>query len=166
MAFHTGLFSFWIVSFLQVSFCIDRSLLTCHSRLVASRRQGERQKSEETYQHEKRPACMYQKQLRVVLNTIYTVRLQGARQKSKETYQYEKRPTQKRRINMKRNRCGILFWLVSRALQPHSGMLFNTLRRLINVLIRDKISFVGVAHLTRGGRSGSWALYRAIQYIP
>jgi len=25
---------------------------------------------------------------------------------------------------------------------------------------RDKISFVGVAHLTRGGRSCSWALYR------
>jgi len=29
-----------------------------------------------------------------------------------------------------------------------------------NVLIRDKISFVGVAHLTHGGRSCSWALYR------
>ena len=29
-----------------------------------------------------------------------------------------------------------------------------------NVLIRDKISFVGVAHLTRGGRSCLWALYR------
>jgi len=31
-----------------------------------------------------------------------------------------------------------------------------------NVLIRDKISFVGVAHLTRGGRSCSWALYRLL----
>jgi len=30
----------------------------------------------------------------------------------------------------------------------------------LNVLIGDKISFVGVAHLTRGGRSCSWALYR------
>ena len=30
----------------------------------------------------------------------------------------------------------------------------------LNVLIRDKISFVGVTHLTRGGRSCSWALYR------
>jgi len=30
----------------------------------------------------------------------------------------------------------------------------------INVLVRDKISFVGVAYLTRGGRSCSWALYR------
>jgi len=30
----------------------------------------------------------------------------------------------------------------------------------LNVVIRDKISFVGVAHLTRGGRSCSWALYR------
>jgi len=30
----------------------------------------------------------------------------------------------------------------------------------LNVLIHDKISFVGVAHLTRGGRSCSWALYR------
>jgi len=29
----------------------------------------------------------------------------------------------------------------------------------LNVLIRDKISFVGVAHLTSGGRSCSWALY-------
>jgi len=31
----------------------------------------------------------------------------------------------------------------------------------LNVLICDKISFVGVAHLTRGGRSCSWALYRS-----
>ena len=30
----------------------------------------------------------------------------------------------------------------------------------LNVLIRDKISFVGGAHLTRGGRSCLWALYR------
>ena len=30
----------------------------------------------------------------------------------------------------------------------------------LNVLIRQKISFVGVAHLTRGDRSCSWALYR------
>jgi len=30
----------------------------------------------------------------------------------------------------------------------------------LNVLIRDKISFVGVVHLTRGGRSCLWALYR------
>ena len=30
----------------------------------------------------------------------------------------------------------------------------------LNVLIRDKISFVGVAHLTRSGGSCSWALYR------
>jgi len=31
----------------------------------------------------------------------------------------------------------------------------------LDVLIRDKISFVGVAHLTaRGGRSCSWALDR------
>jgi len=30
----------------------------------------------------------------------------------------------------------------------------------LNVPIRDKISFVGVAHLTRGGRSCSWALCR------
>jgi len=29
-----------------------------------------------------------------------------------------------------------------------------------HVLIRDKISFVSVAHLTRGDRSCSWALYR------
>jgi len=33
--------------------------------------------------------------------------------------------------------------------------------KAIDVLIRDKISFVGVAHLTRGGRSCSWALYRS-----
>jgi len=33
-------------------------------------------------------------------------------------------------------------------------------------LIRDKISFVGVAHLTRGGRSCSWALYRWNCYGP
>ena len=30
----------------------------------------------------------------------------------------------------------------------------------LNVLICDKIVFVGVAHLTRGGRSCSWAPYR------
>jgi len=30
-----------------------------------------------------------------------------------------------------------------------------------NILIRDKISFVGVSHLTRGDRSCSWALYRS-----
>ena len=30
----------------------------------------------------------------------------------------------------------------------------------LNVLMRDKISFVGVAHLTHGGRSCSWAFYR------
>jgi len=29
----------------------------------------------------------------------------------------------------------------------------------LNVLIRDKIYFVGIAQLTRGGRSCSWALY-------
>jgi len=29
-------------------------------------------------------------------------------------------------------------------------------------LFRDKISFVGVAHLTRGGRSCAWALYRSV----
>jgi len=34
-----------------------------------------------------------------------------------------------------------------------------------NVLIRDKISFVGVAHLTRGGGSCSWALYRLTIHI-
>ena len=32
----------------------------------------------------------------------------------------------------------------------------------ILTMIRDKISFVGVAHLTRGGRSCSWALYRCL----
>ena len=33
----------------------------------------------------------------------------------------------------------------------------------LNVLIRDKISFVGVAHLMCGGRSCSWVLYRSHQ---
>ena len=32
----------------------------------------------------------------------------------------------------------------------------------ILIMIRHKISFVGVAHLTRGGRSCSWALYRCL----
>ena len=31
----------------------------------------------------------------------------------------------------------------------------------LNVLIGDKISFVGAAHLTRGSRSCSWAFYRS-----
>ena len=33
-------------------------------------------------------------------------------------------------------------------------------RPKLNVFIREKMSFVGVAHLMRGGRSFSWALYR------
>jgi len=33
--------------------------------------------------------------------------------------------------------------------------------RKLNVLIRDKISFVGVAHWTHGSRSCSWVLYRS-----
>jgi len=32
---------------------------------------------------------------------------------------------------------------------------------LSSFVIRDKISFVGVAHIMRGGRSCSWALYRS-----
>jgi hypothetical protein len=31
----------------------------------------------------------------------------------------------------------------------------------LNVQIRDKILLMGVAHLTRGGRSCLWALYRS-----
>jgi len=37
----------------------------------------------------------------------------------------------------------------------------NDIKNLSLFVIRDKISFVGVAHLTRGGRSCSWALYRS-----
>ena len=37
--------------------------------------------------------------------------------------------------------------------------MFDSKGPKLNVLIRDKISFVGVAHLTHGGRSCSWALY-------
>jgi len=37
---------------------------------------------------------------------------------------------------------------------------FNLKGTKLNVLIRDNILFVGVDHLTCGGRSCSWALYR------
>ena len=38
--------------------------------------------------------------------------------------------------------------------------LFDLKGPKLNVLIRDKISFVSIAHLTSGGRSCWWALYR------
>jgi len=57
-------------------------------------------------------------------------------------------------------------WLVSSlchsGLCPFSGLegTFDLKWPKLNVLLRDKFSFVGVAHLTRGDRSCLWALCR------